>query len=509
MKDVKNIPKKDTKVASQFEEIIPFEQFLTPAFPTECFPDWIKNYFEAVAENTQTPKDLASVIGLSVFAAALAGFIKIQGKTDWEEPLNLYTAVVMSPAERKSSVFNQIIKPLIECEEETNIKLELAIIENRIEKEILINTLKDLKKELSKNNSNELIKKIKEKATELERFIDIKCLRLVADDVTPEKATSLLAENNGRIAIMSSEGGIFQIMAGRYSNSKCNLDVFLKAYCGDAIIVDRVGRPYEHIIDPVLTMGLTIQPTVLRAVMSNPDFTGKGLSARFLFSIPKSKVGRRNIKSQSIPTEYKNVYFKNVKALLDKSQVQKEFAKINNNKDKVDIHILHLSKEAMEKSFEFAEELEPRLIGDLQFIKEWSGKLHGTVLRIAGILHCTENVETFNFWDVEVSSATLDKAIRIGFYFIEHYKAVFGLMGANPNIESAKFILKFIKDNDLRKFTKREIQRGNQTRFKNVESMVPVLKLLIESNFICEEQVFYDGVGRKPKNIYIVNPSYK
>jgi replicative DNA helicase len=46
--------------------------------------------------------------------------------------------------------------------------------------------------------------------------------RIFADDVTPEAAASLLAEQNGRLAIMSAEGGIFDTMLGRYSN-KCRV----------------------------------------------------------------------------------------------------------------------------------------------------------------------------------------------------------------------------------------------------------------------------------------------
>jgi hypothetical protein len=41
--------------------------------------------------------------------------------------------------------------------------------------------------------------------------------RLLADDITPEAAASLLAEQGGRLAIISAEGGIFDIIAGRYS----------------------------------------------------------------------------------------------------------------------------------------------------------------------------------------------------------------------------------------------------------------------------------------------------
>ena len=56
--------------------------------------------------------------------------------------------------------------------------------------------------------------------------------RLVADDVTAEAAGSLLAEQDGRLAVLSAEGGIFTTIAGRYSTAP-NLKVFLKGHAGD------------------------------------------------------------------------------------------------------------------------------------------------------------------------------------------------------------------------------------------------------------------------------------
>jgi len=48
------------------------------------------------------------------------------------------------------------------------------------------------------------------------------------DDVTSEKLTSVLAENNGRTAIISAEGGIFDIISGLYSkNVNCTGQPFL------------------------------------------------------------------------------------------------------------------------------------------------------------------------------------------------------------------------------------------------------------------------------------------
>ena len=69
---------------------------------------------------------------------------------------------------------------------------------------------------------------------------ELKPVRFFADDCSSEALTSLLANNGGILSVISSEGGIFDIMAGRYS-SKTNIDVWLKGHCGDPIYVDRMS----------------------------------------------------------------------------------------------------------------------------------------------------------------------------------------------------------------------------------------------------------------------------
>jgi Protein of unknown function (DUF3987) len=78
--------------------------------------------------------------------------------------------------------------------------------------------------------------------------------RLIFDDVTPEKLATMLHQHGGRLAIASAEGGIFELMAGRYSkNASPNLDVFLRAHVGDTVRVDRGTRPSDFVRKPALT----------------------------------------------------------------------------------------------------------------------------------------------------------------------------------------------------------------------------------------------------------------
>ena len=66
------------------------------------------------------------------------------------------------------------------------------------------------------------------------------------DDITTEKLVSVLSDNGGHASLISSEGGIFDTLAGIYTKN-VNIDVMLKAYSGDSIRVDRIGRESECI----------------------------------------------------------------------------------------------------------------------------------------------------------------------------------------------------------------------------------------------------------------------
>ena len=89
-------------------------------------------------------------------------------------------------------------------------------------------------------------------------------------DITPEKLGQTLAENGERLAIVSDEGGVFDIMAGRYSNGVPNLDVYLQSHAGGAVRVDRGNRPPVMMNHPALTIALSPQPDVLRGLTEKP-----------------------------------------------------------------------------------------------------------------------------------------------------------------------------------------------------------------------------------------------
>lgn len=252
---------------------LPFDTFILPKFPTSCLPSWVAEYVKAVSEETQTPEDMPAVATLGVLSIPCNKIYKIEGKTGWHEPTALYCSTIARPGERKSAIMSHVTRPLYDYEAEENERLSPDIARNATDKEILKKELEKLKEKAAKTGDREIRQEALEKAEELETFAEMKPLRLSADDVSPEKLTGLLADNDGRMAIISAEGGLFDTMAGRYSQS-INIDVFLKAHAGDTLRVDRVGRIGEYIKEPALSLVLAIQPDVLTGVMQNSSFRG-------------------------------------------------------------------------------------------------------------------------------------------------------------------------------------------------------------------------------------------
>ena len=139
--------------------------------------------------------------------------------------------------------------------------------------------------------------------------------RWLVDDATPEALAGLLA-TYGRIALLSPEGDVFDQMAGRYNQAAGpNLGVYLKGHAGDLLKVDRRGRPPEYVQRPCLTIGLTVQPEVLQGLAGRPGFGGRGLLARFLYSLPASLVGRRQPGAPPVPQAMADRYTLELQAL--------------------------------------------------------------------------------------------------------------------------------------------------------------------------------------------------
>ena len=166
-------------------------------------------------------------------------------------------------------------------------------------------------------------------------------------------------------------------MAGRYQGGGVYLDPYLKGHAGDELRVDRKSRGAEYVARPALTVGLAVQPDVLRKLTNQPGFRGRGLLARFLYALPVNTVGSRKIAPPAVPEEIAERYRVDLYALARSLLDEREAAKLVGNEDPI---ILTPTTPAAVRLIEFEAEVEPRLHphhGDLAHIADWATSSSG------------------------------------------------------------------------------------------------------------------------------------
>lgn len=500
--------------ASAWPDLVPLGEHDLPAFPLDVYPQWLRDYIEAVAESTQTPPDLGGMLGLTVLSAASAKRVRVGVKDDYAEPVNLYTIVSLPPASRKSAVFGAMAAPLEAWEAEQRMGAARRLAQHDERLEIEQGRLKMLrKKALDGRLDEEERRKAGEEAVELACELAARTPpdspRLVADDATPEKLTTLLAKHGGRMALLSPEGGVFDIMAGRYSGAP-NLDPYLKGHCGDTMRVDRQGRPSEEIHDPALTVGLTVQPDVLSSLGGKPGFRGRGLLARFLYALPEDRLGQREVDTPPVPGTVKEEYGRNVKGLL--RWLEKDAGGHGGTAQggRPKTPLLALSAEARAAWLAFAAKVEHALgpQGHLRQIADWGGKLPGAVARIAGLLHLADHAGHPSPWDVPVSADVLSRAVRVADYLIPHALAAFEEINLDPACQAATHVFDWVIRKGVGGFSQREVFQALKGRYKRVALLEPGLSVLKERGYL--GQVPTSGmatIGRPRGPHYVVNPA--
>ena len=105
----------------------------------------------------------------------------------------------------------------------------------------------------------------------------------------------------------------------------------------------------------------------------------------------------------------------------------------------------------------------------------------------------------------------MERAISIGRHLIPHAQACYAAMGADPEIEAARYVLrrihKWVEAGGDLVFRKQDGWQGTKGRFKKVADLDKALGLLVDHEFI--RQVITDkrpGPGRKPGGVYEINP---
>jgi putative DNA primase/helicase len=255
--------------------------------------------------------------------------------------------------------------------------------------------------------------------------------------------------------------------------------------------VDRAGRE-AHVDKPALSFGLALQPGVLSEVASSRRFRDSGLLARFLFAMPDSNVGKRDVRRRvavldQVRDDYQEALFRlleDVPAVPGKPRV------------------MPMTEPALELWADFAQEIEDNQGdgGRYEPISDWTSKLPGAVARIAALLELAEVGRHAE----EVSEVATRQAVALGRLLIPHAQAAFGLLGTDGIDTDAGAIVKWIRGNGLEEFSRRECQIALSGRFRTKERMQKAIERLEQQDAL--RQYTKRNKGTQSSEMCLVNP---
>lgn len=483
--------------ASWPEPMIPGTQ-RTPDFPEDVLPGVWGEMARAVAAATQTPPALSVMCTLGVLATLLQRRFEVSPHgTEYVEPLSLFVASASPSGTRKSAVLKAFLAPFPRWEKLHYDRSRVLVARANAARSTAKKRIEHLNQQAAKCKDPGELEALRAdiEREELDMPDEVRAPRLFTGDTTAERLQALLCENSERMSVHSDEPGIFRVMAGAYSGGSQNLDVFLQSHAGSAIRVDRAGR-MAHLDKPALSFNLMIQPGLMSEIAGSKGFRDSGLLARFLFAVPETNVGRRDVRQHaSVSKDLRERYEDAVMAFLEGYLCEPGTVP--------KVKVLELSDAARERWLDFSQYIEDRQGdgGEFESIRDWTSKLAGAVARIAALLELARVGVTAD----TVQFESMDDAVRLAMVLIPHAQCAFGLLGTDAVDEDAQAVLRWARGRELDVFTQREAKQAMRSRFPSDEKFKKATDRLAELD--CVRAFNQSDKGRRPSRAFRLNPA--
>lgn len=469
-----------------------------PSWPIEMLPDWMAQHCIDVARRLQVPIDLNAQLAVGVLAALCMGRVKVQVTRTWTEPTNLYLVTSMASGSGKSPASKVMTAPLRQLEREMQEQTRASITDAERRKKVATRRAKQLEEKAASGAID--VGEFLAAAAAADAIEVPERPRLIIDDATPEALVKQLSKHH-RLAIVSTEAELFDIVQGIYAgkSGKVNVNVYLKAWSGDDLTVDRKGgggtEETEYVIrEPLLTTSVTVQPSVLAELIGSTGLADRGLPARFMPSQPADLKGKRDHRMMMGDEAYSDEYDTTMLALGRRLSTWQMPA------------VLQYEPAAVERLTDWAQGIEERLdwLGDLADIAEWVSKIRGSVVRLSGILHMADGRPHTD----RIDCATLERAIGVGHYWIAQITGL--TRDADHRTVIARRILRWAerRPEGEREPSIRDIYRMLGRAVESVEDVVEALTLCRQNGWVrvIERDTTSEKGGRPPSPTVTFNP---
>jgi len=492
--------------SDDWPELMPISGPEPESIVPEDFPECVAGIVRAAMDCLEVPCELPALLALGVLATACQKRFQILSAGIHVEPLSLFLLPALNPGERKTAAKSLIVKPIEVFERQLQAAVADEIREAESKRQTAFKRIEHLRGVAAKDRDAKEREIAQREIDELEAGLPPARYKpqLLCDDCTPEHVATLLSRNGERMAVLSDEAGVFDLINGRYSAKGPNLDVFLQSHAGSQVRVDRGSRESVLLHNPAMTICCSVQPFVLQELGANRAFRGRGLVARFLFAMPKSRLGFRTLQPKQVPERVESQWNDLVHELLAIPQHHDEF----NGPTALTIS---LSPEAYRiwRQEQRQTEKEMRPGGAWNSETGWGSKFPGALLRVAGVLHCAVCVSQGNSpADVRVTESTMEAAVRIGRKIKQHSLKVFSVMQLTDDFRFAAKIAEWIQRTGQTEFTGRDCQRSCHSKGQ-MKDLNGALNLLTEYGWIRSAGEQKPEGGGRPSHPFEVNPAVR
>lgn len=474
------------KAKNSWEAPILFDQTTGPTISANMLPGNYKKFVEALSEETETDPSLSLFTILGVLSSVSAGKLFVSPRAGWIESCNIYTMIALPPGNSKSLIMRRCTAPIVSWEVEQADLLRPEIIRKKSERKTQEKVIDKLRSKCATLHGEERDILIQEIA-DLEMNLPEPPVepRIFSTDCTNESLSRVIAEQNGRHAIMTDEGGVIDSLSGLYSRGEANINLILNGIDGGTV---RIHRSHGSIsVNPYLTISMTIQPAIIEKMGNKKAFSGKGFLERVLYVLPHSKLGFRKHNQKPVEESVKLQYEKDIKQLLDQFHQQKEPTTLN------------LSSEALKLWSQFRTDLEVtfRPGGGLNTCIGWAAKLPGMALRLAGLLHIASGSMS-----QVITEQTMNDTLNLAALLTEHALVAYSMMRLDDDSKLAAIVCRWICKQNQLTFTRSDFTNFLKNRNLDYRQKEKVLDILYERNIISKQQKPATG-GAK---FYYVNP---
>ena len=466
------------------------------------------------------PVDLVALSLLGVLAIAAQRKAQAEPQPDWTEQLALWACPIGESGSRRSAVLARVAAPLLRYETERRQREQADADASesalRLARDDLLRAERDRSRAadaLAKARGNPSVAAAERDALRqaldgqqqrvTQRLADaraaeaalVKPPRLLIEDATVEAAATVLAEQGERLGIVSSEGDFFENLGGRFGK-QVPVSFWAKCYTGDRHVVDRRGgggvdgtRPRTEVLErPCLSMVLSPQPVVLGELRDRRTLLlKKGIMARFVYAVPASRVGYRELHPEALPARVESPWHATVGRLLALEYAQ-DVGAVTGQKREVP-HRLRFSAAAGAVLDGFRADVERRLRpgGDLAPLGEWAHKYVGHVVRIAALLHLAQLALLAHQGREDgreavvltpVTKDALARAVALAPYLAAHAREALGLFADAAKTQGAAVIKTWLEARPRREFSQRDAHQACRRHFDGPDEVADALDVL-------------------------------